>query len=116
MKWKLGILLVVVLGLMSSGCVFHGFSGHSISLSETIGAGGKITLSTEGPGILEMEVVSDIPVHVKLVSEGGEVLRDFGITQNVSTRLRVSSGRWYLVISNPGNETGTVSARLSVSS
>jgi len=62
-----------------------------------------------------VEVVSEIPVHVKLVSEGGDVLKDFGMTRNVSTRLRVSSGRWYLIISNPGNETGTVSARLSMS-
>ncbi|NJF26177.1 hypothetical protein E3E29_11175, partial [Thermococcus sp. Bubb.Bath] len=57
-----------------------------------------------GPSNLTVKIDSNIPADVKILSNDGEVLTDFGETQRIDMVIELPKGKWKLIIHNPGNK------------
>ncbi|NJE46112.1 hypothetical protein E3E35_01535 [Thermococcus sp. GR7] len=96
----LAVFLVVLL-VLSAGCVETKFVYIK---AKFLGSGETLEYVFAGPSNLTVKIDSNIPADVKILSNDGEVLTDFGETQRIDMVIELPKGKWKLIIHNPGNK------------
>ncbi|NJD98709.1 hypothetical protein E3E26_02710 [Thermococcus sp. LS1] len=107
---RLAVFLVVLL-VLSAGCVETKFA---YSKAKFLGSGETLEYVFAGPSNLTVKIDSDIPVDVKIVSNDGEVLKDFGETHHIDTVIELPKGKWKLTIHKPNDKKAVLSMTLRV--